>query len=361
VIEDALKLTVYFGEADRVEGELLSDALVDLFGRHDLHAAVLLRGIEGFGIKQRLRTQRLLTLSEDLPLAVVAVDARERVERVVPEVRDMLTGGLVTLERARLLSGQIGPVELPEELHVSTKLTLYLGRGERIAGRSAHLHVVELLRRSGVDGATVLLGVDGMLQGTRRRARFFARNSDVPLMVVSVGAGPAIARALPELGRVLRDPLATLERVRVSKRDGVVLAEPRHLPQTDAEGLALWQKLMVYASEQARHDGHPLHVQLIRRLREDGAAGATAFRGIWGYSGDHAPHGDGLLSLRRRVPVVTTLVDSPAEIRRWWRIVDEVTDEAGLVTSELVPAFYAVGAERTFGSLRLARFWVPPV
>ena len=59
--------------------------------------------------------------------------------------------------------------------------------------------------------------------------------------------------------------------------------------------------------------------------------------------------------MRRRVPVVTTLVDSPAEIRRWFAIVDELTDEAGLVTSELVPAFHAVGPGQRVGGLRLAR------
>ena len=57
----------------------------------------------------------------------------------------------------------------------------------------------------------------------------------------------------------------------------------------------MWQKLMVYAGEQARTDGRPLYVELVRRLRAAGAAGATALRGIWGYHGDHAPHGDRLL------------------------------------------------------------------
>jgi PII-like signaling protein len=56
--------------------------------------------------------------------------------------------------------------------------------------------------------------------------------------------------------------------------------------------------------------------------------------GSWGYHGHHAPHGDRLLSLRRRVPVLTVVVDTPARIRRWFEIVDELTDETGLVTCE---------------------------
>ena len=122
------------------------------------------------------------------------------------------------------------------------------------------------------------------------------------------------------------------------KRDGQLLAPPTPLPATDEQGLAMWQKLMVYASEQARHGRSPLHVALVRRLRESGASGATCLRGVWGFHGDHPPHGDRLLQLRRHVPVVTIIVDTPERIAESFEIVDELTDEAGLVTSEMVPA-----------------------
>jgi PII-like signaling protein len=100
---------------------------------------------------------------------------------------------------------------------------------------------------------------------------------------------------------------------------------------------------MIYAGEDAQHHRHPLYVELARRLLQAGAAGATCLRGVWGYHGDHAPHGDGLLALRHRVPVLTVVVDTPARIRRWFAIVDELTDESGLVTCETVPAFRARG------------------
>jgi PII-like signaling protein len=71
-----------------------------------------------------------------------------------------------------------------------------------------------LLRGHGVDGATVLLGVDGTVRGDRTRARFFGRNAEVPLMITSVGEGEAIARALPRLEALLARPLATLAATR---------------------------------------------------------------------------------------------------------------------------------------------------
>jgi PII-like signaling protein len=262
----------------------------------------------------------------------------------------------VTLERARMLTGRIGEVRLPEELHEATKLTVYCGRQERSNGKPAFVAVVDLLHRHGIAGASVFLGVDGTSHGVRERAKFFGRNAEVPLMIIAVGSGGAIAKAAPELSTLLNEPLATLERVRVCKRDGEHLAEPRHLPDKDESGLPIWQKLMVYTGEQAKVEGRPLYVELIRRLRAEGAGGATSLRGIWGYYGDHPPHGDKLLSLQRHVPVLTVMVDTPENIRRWFTIVDELTTETGLVTSELVPAARAVGPDIRRGTLRLARY-----
>ena len=212
-----------------------------------------------------------------------------------------------------------------------------------------------MLHRRGIAGATVLLGVDGTAHGVRQRATFFGRNTQVPLMIIAVGDGERIAAALPELGSMLDRPLLTLERVRVCKRDGEHFAEPGPLPASDASGLGVWQKLMVYAGEQSRYEGRPLYLQLIRALREAGAAGATSLRGVWGYHGDHAPHGDSFWRLRRRVPVVTVLVDTPDRIREWFAVVDELTSETGLVTSETVPAYRATGTDHRHGGTRLAQ------
>jgi PII-like signaling protein len=355
---DCLKLTTYFGERHRTEDRFVADALLDLYGRREVQVSVMLRGAEGFGLKHRRRTDRLLTLSEDLPLVSVAVDTRPRIENLLDEVIQVKRHGLITLERARMLAGAIAPVALPEELHEATKLTIYVGRREQVGGVPAFVAVCDLLHRRGVSGATALLGVDGTAHGVRRRAHFFGRNAEVPMMIIAVGAGDQIAAVLPDLGALLRQPLLTLERVRVCKRDGQLLAPPTPLPSEDQQGLAIWQKLMIYASEQARQGRSPLHLALVRRLRETRASGATCLRGIWGFHGDHAPHGDRLLQLRRHVPMLTIIVDTPERIARSFEIVDELTDEAGLVTSEMVPAVVSLAeGEPVRGGLRLARHW----
>ena len=135
---DCLKLTSYFGERHRSGHGFVADALIELYGRHQIAASILLRGTEGFGLKHHLRTDRSLSLSEDLPLITVAVDARPRVEAVLGEAVHLISSGLVTLERARMLTGDVGPATLPEDLREASRsglleLILTDRRGEALS------------------------------------------------------------------------------------------------------------------------------------------------------------------------------------------------------------------------------------
>ncbi|HTD58054.1 MAG TPA: DUF190 domain-containing protein [Solirubrobacteraceae bacterium] len=334
----ALALTTYFGERSRVRGRLLADELLDIHARHEVHASILLRGIQGFGGKHRLRTDRLLTLSEDLPLVSVAIDVPARIEALLADVSAIGDEGLMTLERTRMGGAGLCTSEAASTSSEEVKLTVYLGRHERVNGAPAFTAVCQALYDGGAAGATVLLGVDGTRHGRRERAQFFARNANVPLMVVSVGDPQPIYRALERLGEILRDPLLTIERVRVCKRDGVLTQASHDHPLASKHSPDTRQKLTIVVSEAARHDRQPIYLELVRRLRTAGAAGATSLRGIWGFHGDHPPHGDRLLSIRRHVPVVTVTIDTPQRIAELFPIIDELTAEQGLVTSELIPA-----------------------
>lgn len=344
--EDCIKLTSYFGERHRADGKFVGEALLDLYGRHEIAASILLRGAEGFGLKHRLRSDQSLTLSEDLPMMTIAVDSRTRIKAVLDLTQQINRAGLTTLERARLLSEDIDPVGLSENFDEATKLTIYFGRQDRVFQVPAFEVICDLLHRRGIAGATTLVGVDGTARGRRQRARFLSRNANVPMMVVAVGAGESIGTVLPEIGGLLRHPLISLERVRVCKRDGQLIDRPEIPAAEDEDGMALWQKLTVYTSEAARHDGQPVHRAIVRRLRAAGISGATTQLGIWGFHGDHAPHGDRLLQFGRHVPAVTIVIDAPRRISTAFGIIDELTSERGLVTCETVPAVRTATSNR---------------
>ena len=128
-----------------------------------------MRGTEDFVPPPPLQTDRLLSLSEDLPMVLVAVDGRAGIEAALPEIGAAAGHGMLTLERTRMLTGQVGDVALRRGVARGDQLTLYCGRHERVGRQPAFVAIVELLRRRGLRSATVLLGVDGTAHGVRER------------------------------------------------------------------------------------------------------------------------------------------------------------------------------------------------
>lgn len=101
-------MRVFIGESDRVEsgphkGKPLYMGLLLTLRERGFAGATVLRGIAGFGASARLHTDRVLRLSVDLPLVVEVVESEEKIQEFLPELDDLIGGGLVTLEKARVL------------------------------------------------------------------------------------------------------------------------------------------------------------------------------------------------------------------------------------------------------------------
>lgn len=99
-ISDGKLLRIFVGEDDQYEGRPLYEAIVLRLRAEGLAGATVLRGIEGFGASSRIHTSRVLRLSEDLPIVIETVDRADEVERVLPLLDEMITEGLVTVEKA---------------------------------------------------------------------------------------------------------------------------------------------------------------------------------------------------------------------------------------------------------------------
>lgn len=350
-VTEIIKLTAYFAERERTGSQFLADGILDLYGTRKVATSVVTRGIASFGPRGIVRSDESLSMSEDLPVAITAVDIPERIDAVIDDVVALTNRGTLTMERGQLATG-----EVVGHSSDATQLTLLLGRQQRLAGSAAYFTVCEILYRSGFAGAAAFLGVDGTVDGQRRRAKFFSRNPDIPLLVVGVGTASQVASACAELRALIPDPLLMIERVRVCKRNGELIERPHALPAKDAQGLDLFQKLSIHTPEDALHDGAPIHRALLRGLRESRrVSGATVLRALWGFHDGRAPHGDRLLQLSRHVPVTTVIVDTPDAIAAAFEIVDEVTGERGLVTSEMVPAAIAIDRGHQRGGRHLAR------
>jgi PII-like signaling protein len=101
--EDAVLLRIFIGESDRWEHKPLYEAIVLKAREMHLGGATVLRGPMGFGKTSRLHTAKILNLSTDLPLVIEIVDCEEDINAFLPVLDKMITGGLVTIEKVKVL------------------------------------------------------------------------------------------------------------------------------------------------------------------------------------------------------------------------------------------------------------------
>ena len=96
-------MRIHLGERDKYQGRPLYEAIVHLLRTRGFAGATVFRGIMGFGASAGVHTEKVLRLSLDLPIVVECVDTEERIQEVLPELDRMIGGGLITLERARVI------------------------------------------------------------------------------------------------------------------------------------------------------------------------------------------------------------------------------------------------------------------
>ena len=96
-------MRIHIGERDKYHGKPLYQAIVELLRERHYAGATVFRGIMGFGAHARLHTDKILDLSLDLPVVVECVESEERIDSILPELDEMIGGGLITLERARVI------------------------------------------------------------------------------------------------------------------------------------------------------------------------------------------------------------------------------------------------------------------
>jgi len=99
----ALRLTVFLGESDTWHRKPVFSEIVHRARRAGLAGASVFRGIEGYGASSAIHTTRLLSMSEDLPVSVIIVDAAERIRAFLPELDELVTEGLILLDEVEVI------------------------------------------------------------------------------------------------------------------------------------------------------------------------------------------------------------------------------------------------------------------
>ena len=96
-------MRIHIGERDKYKGRPLYESIVYLMRERGFAGATVFRGVMGFGASAGIHTEKVLRLSTDLPLVVETVESEEKIQALLPELDEMMGGGLITLERAKVV------------------------------------------------------------------------------------------------------------------------------------------------------------------------------------------------------------------------------------------------------------------
>jgi PII-like signaling protein len=96
-------MRVYLGESDKWHGKNLFEEIVQLLRREKFSGVTVLRGITGFGSTSRLHTEKILRLSQDLPIVLEVVETAERIQQILPRLDELLDGGMITMEKVQVI------------------------------------------------------------------------------------------------------------------------------------------------------------------------------------------------------------------------------------------------------------------
>jgi uncharacterized protein len=96
-------MRIHIGESDKWHGKPLYEAIVELLRKEKFSGVTVLRGVAGYGGSSIYHTDKILRLSQDLPVILEVVESTERIEQILPRLDEMVEGGLITLEKVRVI------------------------------------------------------------------------------------------------------------------------------------------------------------------------------------------------------------------------------------------------------------------
>ena len=96
-------MRIHIGESDKWHGKPLHEAIVELLRKESFSGVTVLRGVAGYGGSSVYHTDKILRLSQDLPIILEVVETTERIDQILPRLDSMVEGGLITLEKVRVI------------------------------------------------------------------------------------------------------------------------------------------------------------------------------------------------------------------------------------------------------------------
>src|SRR5580658_3676839 len=222
----AKKVSIYVGEDHKIHGHSIYSAILDFLFYRGISGANVVRGITGFGANHRMQTDRILALTENLPMKVEFIETPEKVEELLPKLHEMVGTGLIEIQDTIIVkpsesSKQALRQESSPPLKSAGKaklMRIFIGENDKWNGKPLHKALIECMRTNGIAGVTVYQGILGY--GANRRIHKDSAlhlSHDRPIMLSVVDTEEKLRAYFPILDSMIQQGLVVFSDVDVIK------------------------------------------------------------------------------------------------------------------------------------------------
>jgi PII-like signaling protein len=221
----AKKVSIYVGQDHQYHGESVYAAILDFLFYHKVAGASVSRGIAGFGADHHLHTDRILVLTENLPIKVEFIESPEKVEELLPKLHDMVGTGLIEIQDTTVVKPSEVSAKAAHQERTPLKsqgkaklMRIYIGENDKWNGKPLHKALIESMRSNDIAGVTVYQGILGY--GANRRIHkegTLHLSHDRPIMLSVVDTEEKLRAYFPILDSMVQQGLVVLSNVEVIK------------------------------------------------------------------------------------------------------------------------------------------------
>ncbi|HEV3481552.1 MAG TPA: DUF190 domain-containing protein [Candidatus Acidoferrales bacterium] len=222
----AKKVSIYVGEDHQYHGQSLYSAILDFLFYRGISGASVTRGVAGFGADHHLHTTRIEALTQDLPMRVEFIESPEKVEEVLPKLRELAGTGLIEIQDTTVIKpAEVSKKKMPQELSPSLKregkaklMRIYVGENDRWSDKPLYKALLESMRANDIAGVTVYQGILGY--GANRRIHKDSAlhlSHDRPMMLSVVETEEKLQAYFPVLDQMVQQGLVVLSDVDIIK------------------------------------------------------------------------------------------------------------------------------------------------
>lgn len=222
----AKKVTIYVGQEHQYHGQSLYSAILNFLFFHGISGASVVQGIAGFGADHHLHTTRIEVLTQSLPIKIEFIETAEKVEEVLPKLRQLAGTGLIEVQDTMVVK----PAELSKRKEALEALPaikregkaklmrIYIGENDKWRGQPLHKALIGSMRANDIAGVTVYQGILGY--GANRRIHKDSAlhlSHDRPVMLSVVDAEEKLLAYFPILDEMVQQGLVVLSDVDIIK------------------------------------------------------------------------------------------------------------------------------------------------